>query len=304
MLFMLETEIAIHHVSPEIDQNSDLHENNYNLGFNVRNQRVELTIKRAIKKAYFYEGCNFDYSLSYFQSEMKNGIVKITNSSFSKDIFELYRLGAIIRQADDVLDEDLAKQKPLPKEEMYKVISKFRSDLPEAYMVAELFSKELELLDENISGNAAAKIIRELIEIRPSDFFLLTDKLNQKFGTSLSNRDYKNGREFYHTFQTMRDLLDDIMSIEEDYLKKDYNSIIFAKKFGISHNFFDDIIRTKFKNLEVISENIVDHKFKYLFKPTIEFWKSQYDLLFKPLLISYYINLDEFRTNYFMIKQV
>lgn len=287
-----------------LDEKPENSSKEFNLGFDVRIQRVLLSIKRAIKKSYFYEGGIFPYEFSNFDVQLNNGLIKIQNSAFPEKLFEIIKINSIIRKTDDILDNVLAKQIPFPKQEMLKVITEFEHELPSAFKVAELFRKEINLLSGTFKKNEIEGVIKEIIEIRPSDFFLLTDTLNTQFGTHLSKKEYNYGKEFYHTFQTLRDLLDDIMSIEEDINQKDYNSIVIGKLNSISFHFFDDIIIEKFRRLNEISNEFTDHKFKYLFKPTIEFWMSQYSLIFKPLLISYYIDIEEFRANYFMIKQV
>jgi len=67
---------------------------------------------------------------------------------------------------------------------------------------------------------------------------------------------------------------------------------------------FHEIIHEKINRLEQLSNKIKKHPHKDLFDYTVTFWRSQYELLFKRLLIDYYINIEEFRKSYFMIKQL
>jgi len=133
---------------------------------------------------------------------------------------------------------------------------------------------------------------------------LLVDVITNKFGSSLSTNDLYNSRLFFKEFQRLRDLFDDIMTTEEDSIKKSYNNIVIAEKNGINYKFIDDIISNKFKNLLKYTQGIKNHPNKKLLKHTIEFWKKQYIILFKPLLISYYINKEEYKKIYFMFKQI
>jgi len=94
------------------------------------------------------------------------------------------------------------------------------------------------------------------------------------------------------------------MSVEEDLLKSNYNNIVLGKNHGVSHNFFDFIIREKLSNMLSYANKLKNHPNKSLFYETIDFWTEEYKNLFKPLLLTYYINLDEFKKLYFMIKQI
>ena len=275
----------------------------FDLGFSVRHPRVMATVKGALKKAFFYERANYSYETALFNAELDNGKVRIWNTPYPNQIFDLYRIDAIIRRTDDLLDDVLAKQQPVPLDKMREAIDRFLVELPEGRQVAELFLHELELLHEKEVQNVWEKICT-VIDLRPCDYFLLTNKIIEKFGSKLSVREHGAVREFYCAFQILRDLLDDIMSIEEDILKQDYNAIVVGKKFGINYHQFDNLITEKLSILEQLATHVKKDQHSYIFHQTIDFWRKQYEILFKPLLVSYYIDLDEFRANYFMIKQV
>ena len=170
--------------------------------------------------------------------------------------------------------------------------------------MAELFFLENQIISGKYKLQKLQDKIRELIEIRPTYFFTLSDVIVKNFGTTLSKKDYEISVEFYKEFQRLRDLLDDIMSIEEDIIKADYNSVVIAKNNDISYHFFEEIIKEKFVNLELLSNKLIDHPNKSIFNSTIDFWKPEYELLFKGLLVDFFIDITEFRKSYFMIKQM
>ncbi len=176
--------------------------------------------------------------------------------------------------------------------------------MPEAKLVANLFLAEDDILSNDYPNNLLMEKLKNLIDLRPCDFFLLAESIVKDFGTALTRADYKYSLEFFLEFQRLRDLLDDIMSTEEDLLKKDYNSIVLAHKKNISYHFFEEIIFKKMANLKILAQKIKAHPHKNIFEDTINFWNDQYQILFKRLLIDYYINLEEFKKSYFMIKQL
>jgi hypothetical protein len=156
----------------------------------------------------------------------------------------------------------------------------------------------------DLSKDEIENHILSIIKIRPYDYFILFNKLTNSYNTQLSSYDLDLSLDFLKDFQRLRDLLDDIMSIEEDLLTNSYNSISLAKEGGVSYYFFINIIEEYFASLTKTLSQIEKHKNKPLLNQTIEFWNLQYEILFKPLLINYYVNLEEFRKIYFMFKQV
>jgi len=274
----------------------------------INHHKVFKTIRGAIKKAYFYLGLNLSYSKTE-ELIIINETIKDSSSLKLKlgELFDIFVIAAKIRHYDDILDNVLAKQKPIPLDEMKKVVSMFEEDINKEYGdVSNLFRKEIDLIENSkkYSTKIIQERIREIISIRPSDYFLLIDQLIKKFGTSLSSKDYNISLEFYKEFQVLRDLLDDLMSVEEDILKNDYNSVVLAHKRGISYHFFDSIVRDKIERLKCLVTGLSNHPNHSLFYETITFWELEYRKLFKPLLTSFYIGLDEFRKIYFMIKQL
>ena len=165
-----------------------------------------------------------------------------------------------------------------------------------------MFKLELFLHCQNNSKNLKNNI-KKIIEIRPCDYFLLVDEIIKFYGSSLSKKDFDNSYLFFREFQRIRDLFDDIMTTEEDENKNSYNSIVLAKKNRINYVFFENIIDKKFDNLENYYKKIKFHPNKILLYHTIRFWREQYKILFKPLLVNYYDDIDEFRRIYFMFKQ-
>jgi hypothetical protein len=94
------------------------------------------------------------------------------------------------------------------------------------------------------------------------------------------------------------------MSTEEDGIKNSYNNILVAEKYGISYEFLDKIIINKFKKMDDFAKLIQSNKHRQLLKSTIIFWKKQYILLFKPLLVNYFKDKNRYKEIYFMFKQV
>ena len=271
---------------------------------NVNGGKLIKTVRGAMKKALFYLGAKVPYeNIDNLAIASSSNIEKFLISKDEK-IKKLIQLDAKIRYCDDILDNKLAKQSPRPINKMKEIINQFNEQVPEAKEVAKLFRSELELLNNNMDKKKLKEKITNLIEIRPSDFFILVNMAVELFSTSLSDKDYKTAVNFYQEFQRLRDLFDDIMSIEEDILKADYNSIVIAKKNGISYRFFEEIIDTKFLRLHKLSDKLNQHPHANIFNETIKFWVDEYELLFKKLLIDYYVDIDEFRKSYFMIKQL
>ncbi|MBU0722411.1 hypothetical protein KKA93_03085 [Patescibacteria group bacterium] len=263
--------------------------------------KVLKTVRGSIKKAIFYLGANipYDYSL-LLVTPLATNINKIKKNY--PDLYYLIELDYQIRDVDDILDEKLYKKNPLPIVEIKKQINNFKNVNKDFNTIARLFELELKLHTNR--ENDLRNKIREIIEIRPCDYFLLIDKIIEWFGSSLSAKDLYNSKLFFKEFQRLRDLLDDIMTAEEDPIKNSYNNIVIAEKNGIDYKFIDNIINNKFNNLNNYICKIKEHPHKRLLKHTIEFWGKQYLILFKPLLVNYYINKEEYKKIYFMFKQV
>jgi hypothetical protein len=267
----------------------------------VNTRKLIRTVRGSMKKALFYLGAGIPYHYI-------DNLVTINPDDLKtiqdKKIKKIINIDAKIRYCDDILDNELAKQNPRPVRKMKETIDKFEEQVPEAREVANLFRCEMELLDTRLDGGRLKEKIKNLIEIRPNDYFVLVNIIVDFFGSRLSSKDYKKSFEFYQEFQRLRDLFDDIMSIEEDILKKDYNSVVLAKMNGVPASFFEEIIKTKFINLDEIASEIDKHPYKNIFQETIKFWVDEYNLLFKKLLIDYYVNIEQFGKSYFMIKQL
>lgn len=270
----------------------------------INARKIFRTVRGSIKKAIFYLGCKIPYSYADDLEKLNADNLADYLSSDGKQIKDVIDLDIKIRNCDDIIDNKLSKIKPRLQERITDIIKTFKKEVPEAKAVAELFSLENKIISGSVIGKKLEEEISELIEIRPSDFLVLSDIIVDKFGTTLSKKDYKISLGFYSEFQRLRDLLDDIMSIEEDIIKKDYNSIVLAKDNGISYHFFEEIIREKFSHMELLFNQLTDHPHKEVFADTINFWRPEYELLFKRLLIDYYIDINEFRRSYFMIKQL
>ena len=267
--------------------------------------KVIKTVRGSLKKAIFYLGAKVPY-------EHTNDLVLLSSSSNiqnymcnkGKEISDLLILDAKIRLCDDILDNKLSKISPKPVKEMEELVKEFKKNVPEAKKVADLFKAEIDLIKGKNKKTKLEDLIRELIEIRPSDFFVLVEKIIDTFGTNLTAVNLRYSFQFFYEFQRLRDLLDDIMSIEEDTLKNDYNSIVLARASGVSYHFFDELILEKFTNMKTIIQKIKKHSNKEIFKETLNFWGKEYQILFKKLLIDYYIDLSEFRKSYLIIKQL
>ena len=270
----------------------------------VNTRKILRTVRGSIKKALFYLGAKIPYSYADDLARLGANDLEDYLSGDGKKLKKMIDLDIKIRNCDDIIDDELSKIEPRPVEKISEVIKAFKNEVPEASEVAKLFALDNKIISGNFEGKQLQEEIKNLIEIRPTDFFALSEMVIKEFGTSLSKEEYEISLEFYKEFQRLRDLLDDIMSIEEDIIKVDYNSIVMAKNNNISYHFFEEIIREKFDRLEFLSGKLVDHSNKSIFLTTIDFWKPEYELLFKRLLIDYYINIDKFRASYFMIKQL
>lgn len=263
--------------------------------------KVLKTVRGSIKKAIFYLGAKVPYAYSLLLiTPLVDGLDEIRKRH--PDIYNLIELDSQIRKVDDILDEKLYRRIPPPLVEIKREITNFKKTNSDFGDIARLFELELELHID--AGDDLKNKIREIVRIWPSDYFLIIDKIVNVFGSDLAGSDLKNSRLFLEEFQRLRDLLDDIMTTEEDAIKNSYNNIIVAEKNGINYRFIESIIREQFGNLGKSLAKIRRHPNEALLKHTISFWKKQYDILFRPLLVDYYVDKGEYRKIYFMFKQV
>lgn len=266
--------------------------------------RMLRSVRGAIKKAIFYLGAKIPYDYTEDLVGLSAAKLEEYLSHKGEKIKKYVELDSKIRMCDDILDNQLSRITPRPIEKMREVITQFVKEVPEAKTVAELFRAEIDISNHDYNPEQTKEKIKNLIEIRPCDFFLLVQNITKDFKTALDKNDYRYSLEFFIEFQRLRDLLDDIMSTEEDLLKNDYNSIVIARQKKISYHFFEEIIMEKLDNLVTLCHKIKNHPNKEVLEDSITFWKNQYDILFKRLLIDYYIDVEEFRKSYFMIKQL
>jgi len=263
--------------------------------------KILKTVRGSIKKAIFYLGADIPYNIT----TLLISPLDISLSDIKRQhpaVYNLILMDYWIRKTDDLLDEILYRRSPLPVMNIRKEIDKFTKISPDFKEVAELFSLELEFNSVKIVD--IKSMLSRIIEIRPCDYFLLTDQIIKFFGSKLSKNDLNNSQLFFREFQKLRDLLDDIMSTEEDNIKNSYNNVLVAEKYGLSYQFFYGIISDKFKRMEDFTKLIQSKKHKRLLKSTIIFWKKQYIILFKPLLIKYFTDKNRYKEIYFMFKQV
>jgi len=270
----------------------------------INTQRMLRTVRGSIKKAIFYLGAKIPYDYTEDLAGLSSAEVQNYLKNKGQKIKKYIELDVKIRLCDDIIDNQLSVIKPRPEKRIIEVIKTFIKEVPTAKIVGELFLAENDIIGNDYPEDLLKTKIKNLIDIRPCDFFLLTKNIVNDFGTTLTKIDYKYALEFFLEFQRLRDLLDDIMSTEEDLLKKDYNSIVLAHDKNISYHFFEEIVLEKMANLKLLSQKIKSHPHKNIFEDTINFWDNQYNILFKKLLIDYYINIDEFKKSYFMIKQL
>ncbi len=273
-------------------------------GINPRKEnfnKVLKTVRGSLKKSIFYLGARIPYNYNFLLIYSPNfNIYKIKSNH--PGIYELIRLDYKIRTTDDILDENLYRKKPLPVNKIKKQINKFRKSNNEFETIADLFDLELDLFSSN--KRDAKEKLKKIIDLRPTDYFLLINKIIDFYGTKLSKGDLNNSIYFIEEFQRLRDLFDDIMSTEEDGLKNSYNSILTAQKNSINYKFIDKIVKNKFNILRILLKKIKKHPNKTLLKQTITFWEEQYSILFRPMLVSYYNDKEKYKKIYFMFKQI
>jgi len=263
--------------------------------------KILKTVRGSVKKAIFYLGAKVPYEYSLLLITPLVIDIDEIKRKYPK-LYDLIELDYQIRKTDDILDDELYKKKPLPVVKIKKQINVFAKTDKNFKEVAELF--KLELGFHTGKGRDIKNGLRKIIEIRPCDYFLLVDKIICQFGSTLSAGDFYNSNLFFKEFQRLRDLFDDIMSTEEDVIKNSYNNAVIAKGNGLNYQFIDGIINDKFKKLVKYSRKIKNHPHHKLLEHTVEFWKKQYRILFKPLLVSYYLDEERYKEIYFMFKQI
>lgn len=268
----------------------------------MREEKIIKTVRGTIKKGIYYLGAQIPYELTKLLiSPLSQPFEEIIKEY--PVVGELYETDAKIRETDDLLDEVLSKKEPFPIEEMRKVIAEFVALSPNFNEAGKLFSLELAIREHKKDTEQLRSRIKELIDLRPCDYFLLANILIERQGSALNEDDLGYAISFFHEFQRLRDFLDDMMSIEEDTLKNSYNSIVIGKACGIPWNFFDEVVLDKLSKMDEYSKKIYQHPYQDLLSKTVTFWMAEYNLLFKPLLTTYYFDIKEFEKCYFMFKQ-
>lgn len=272
------------------------------IDFEPNDLKIKKTINRTIRNTIYLLGLNIPYQLTLcnFCYNKKRKKVRVTAPSNHDALFELYKLDAIIRNVDDCIDNVLAKARKINTKKMFSVIKKFRLQLPEATAVAELFETEVKLMHQK-SKNPKA-LIRRTVEVRPADFFLLSQHLQENFPTKLDKTDWKAAKSFYKEYHRLRDVIDDIISIDEDTSNNNYNLVIQSKKHKLKKSFIEEIVNNKLKRMKEEAKKIDNKKTKIIYEAVILFWEKEYKLIFKPLLNKYYKEISEFRKMYFYVK--
>jgi len=136
----------------------------------INKLKVYKTVRGSVKKGIFYLGLKLPY-------EVTEHLVNIQNDPQIKDnfklklgdLYEIFLDDAKIRFWDDVLDNILAKKRPLPFSEMNEAIKNFKKDMNnQAEEVSKLFRLELDLLKNNktFNKNKIEKRIKLLIKIK------------------------------------------------------------------------------------------------------------------------------------------
>ncbi|TSC72173.1 MAG: hypothetical protein G01um101438_676 [Parcubacteria group bacterium Gr01-1014_38] len=267
------------------------------------NAKVLKTVRGTIKKAIYYLGSLAPYELTEELLYPPRTDLSRVGTTFPA-LASLLKVGETIRKTDDLIDEVLLKKNPIPVRKIKETIGQLRKSARHFGEIADLFDAELELQTKELKQGAAAERIRDLIEIRPSDYFLLTKILLREYPSALARSDRRHAWVFFSQFQRLRDLLDDIMSIEEDLIKGAYNSIVIGKRYGLRPDFFEDVVEGKFEALEDALVRIREHPYRQLLRYTIRFWRDEYQILFRPLLQNDFVDLGEFKKIYFMFKQI
>ncbi len=160
-----------------------MYKENFNLS-KVNTYRLLRTVRGSLKKALFYLDAKVPYSLTSDLVNLSGSDLKNYIEGKGKEIMDIIQIDAKIRYYDDILDNQLSKIEPKPIEKMKDVIKEFSEDIPEASDIARLFYLELEISNGSFPKEKLQEKIKELIEIRPSDFFILIDKIVRNFGSS------------------------------------------------------------------------------------------------------------------------
>ncbi|MDD3160201.1 MAG: hypothetical protein PHQ98_04490 [Candidatus ainarchaeum sp.] len=271
-----------------------------NLNFKPNDMKIEKSVNRTLRNAHFLLQLEFPYSLAlstYRYNYDKQELV-IKSDSHHEVLKKLYLLDAQIRHVDDVIDEEL---RPINNQiEIDKEIQKFEKDYPIAYDVAKLFKIESALI--NNQKLKQSDLIIATTEVRPADFFALSEILKKEFPSKLNKKDFAIAEEFYKEYHRYRDIIDDMISIDEDIVKNNYNIVIQSKSNGLSADFIQDLAIGKLTKLKQLLSEFSNDVMKKNYCDLIEFWEKEHDLMLKPLLFGYYENINTFRETYFYIK--
>jgi len=271
------------------------------LGFIPNDSKIERTINRTLRNTYFLLQLDFPYelTLSSFTYDVFTKKISIQSSSNFEILKELYLLDAQIRHVDDYIDNTLRKKRD-SQVKIDEAIINFEKQFPIAKDVAKLFKLESKIM-VNLPKNPK-KLIADATNVRPADFFALANFLTKTFKSKLSHKDFAKARLFYEQYHMFRDIIDDIISVDDDTINNNYNVVIQAKRNKLNQNFVQELAMEKLRKMKKLIKSFSKKVDVNNYSNLIDFWEKEYYLMFKPLLHSYYTNLDNFRKIYFYVK--
>ncbi|MDY6777893.1 MAG: hypothetical protein SVU32_04450 [Candidatus Nanohaloarchaea archaeon] len=274
----------------------------YELDIDVRNRKVVKTLRRSFKKAHHFLGGDFDPEIAYTDATLEEGTLTV-DAPYDPDFYQdLYEKDAVIRAADDRLDEELYGQEPLPQEEIKSTIATFEEDNPAFRDVAELFRTEYQLKTASLSDDERVQMIDEAAELSAADFMLLIDDIIDEYGSALDENDLDHTREYLQTFQAGRDLMDDVLSIEEDKRNGEYNPLHNAFINDIEAQEIERLFERRFDRMEELQGQIEDSSHREQLRENTEYWRDEYEKAVKPVIEAYYSD-DDHRQHIFRVLQ-
>lgn len=242
-----------------------------------RDKKVRNTVNRSLNKSNYLLGGDFDRSIAETMTEPMGNEVAVYAPGDHEFYFRLYEATTAIRLADDVIDEELYAQRPIPADEIQAVISGFESEHPDMNDVADLFKTELKLMTESDYGKPdVRRDIWRSIRLSPSDFLFLIDEIMREQGSVLSRSDYETSRRFVSEFQVLVDFVNEILSVKGDTKQGEFNALWAMKAHEVDH---DEIFRSVEGVIDEMYDRIKrvdDEDHRKILRRSADHWVSFY----------------------------
>lgn len=275
----------------------------YQIDPDVRDRKVRKTLRRSFKKAHHFLGGDFDPAIAHTDVSREDGRLNV-DAPYDEDIYrELYAKDAVIRQTDDRLDEELYGQEPLPEDAIEATIDEFEASYPEFDEVAQLFREEYRLKTDDLPQDERVEMMDSAASRSAADFMIVIDDIIDEYGTSLNDNDLHASHQYLQAFQAARDLMDDVLSVDEDRRNSEYNPMHNAREHDIGQATFEQLFEHRFDRMERVAEQVDDPDHRQHLQENTDYWHDEYQKAVKPIIDAYFSHNDSYKQKIFRIVQ-